>query len=532
MKNPPIKLSITTLSPINIGCDEVYEPSNFVISNNLLHHFNEADLISIFSEEDKKSLLNAINSNEPVEAIQKFFRENAEKFASVSTHQVEVAPDIINQYNKTAGRPAQIGGNTALFQISRTAFNPFDNQAYIPGSSLKGSIRTAYLDIINNGNQLPSNLKNKSIKNRSELLQQDLLNYTSKDLHDDPFSKLKIADTVTQHSSVPTKIIYAISKKKRPPKPNELPTSALKVFIEAIYDSLPNIFKTSINLDGKITWNILSNACNKFYLPQLKRELEHENLSRFLDKDWKTLISSFLLKAQPLIEQNKGFILRVGHHSGAESITLNGIREIKIMLAKGKGSEDRAETTQKRFACITKACESGLMPFGWIWVQIDNLEQTTPIDNLFLARSKSIIDNQKTRIQENINKQKKQVERLNELIKQQEEKSKQQKIAEEEKAKYEADLAKRSLNQRRILNLKQEYINKTSNPKWTKENAYAKTHTELNQLAKDALENESWSAEEKIAVADLIEEFLPKLVNFDIKDARKKMSLAKLRGQV
>ena len=37
-------LSISTLSPIHIGCDEVYEPSNFVIHDGLLHALDHAEL--------------------------------------------------------------------------------------------------------------------------------------------------------------------------------------------------------------------------------------------------------------------------------------------------------------------------------------------------------------------------------------------------------------------------------------------------------------------------------------------------------
>ncbi|TSE30395.1 type III-B CRISPR module RAMP protein Cmr6 [Tepidimonas charontis] len=61
-------------------------------------------------------------------------------------------------------------------------------------------------------------------------------------------------------------------------------------------------------------------------------------------------------------------------------------------------------------------------------------------------------------------------------------------------------------------------------------------HTEAQRLVKAALEGEGWTAEEKRALAEAIEAWLPKLVErFDRKDdwkeARKKLKLAALKGE-
>ncbi|MBM4130616.1 type III-B CRISPR module RAMP protein Cmr6 [bacterium] len=64
-----------------------------------------------------------------------------------------------------------------------------------------------------------------------------------------------------------------------------------------------------------------------------------------------------------------------------------------------------------------------------------------------------------------------------------------------------------------------------------KEAANAQIHTKARELAKAASEGMDWTVEEKCAVAHAIEEWLPKLVKVDMKDERKKMRLAALRGQ-
>lgn len=55
-------------------------------------------------------------------------------------------------------------------------------------------------------------------------------------------------------------------------------------------------------------------------------------------------------------------------------------------------------------------------------------------------------------------------------------------------------------------------------------------HAKANALAKQALETEGWTADEKSAVADAIETWLPQIVVVDIKEVKKKLKLNALRG--
>lgn len=63
-----------------------------------------------------------------------------------------------------------------------------------------------------------------------------------------------------------------------------------------------------------------------------------------------------------------------------------------------------------------------------------------------------------------------------------------------------------------------------------KERANQREHGWARELAKRALEASDWTPEEKSAAADAIEEWLPKVVQVDIKDERKKLKLGALRG--
>ena len=64
-----------------------------------------------------------------------------------------------------------------------------------------------------------------------------------------------------------------------------------------------------------------------------------------------------------------------------------------------------------------------------------------------------------------------------------------------------------------------------------KEKPNTQTHQMAQKLAKTALEDSTWTAEEKRAAADALTEWLPKVVSVDMKDERKKLKLAALRGE-
>lgn len=134
-------ITLTPLSPIHIGCDEDYIPTNFVIKDNLLHYLDMAVLADVLDDKRRDELGKCYT----LDTIQRFFKSNRQDFASLASHIVGVANEIAQTYEQMAGQ----SDNKNQFQIARTAYRPIDFSPYLPGSSLKGSIRTAWLDRIN-----------------------------------------------------------------------------------------------------------------------------------------------------------------------------------------------------------------------------------------------------------------------------------------------------------------------------------------------------------------------------------------------
>jgi len=527
------QITISTLSPVHIGCDEDYVPSNFVIKDKLLHFLNIAVIADELSDAERTDLGN----RNTVGAIQQFFKSKRERFASLASHRVEVVADIAREYEEKAGKSTQQGGGGAptynLFPISRTAYNPLNDSPYLPGGSLKGSMRTAWLNAANKEQPLQSADKiDKKYINRN--LQQRLLGYTNGKFENDPLRHLLVADAhhPEEGEPAPGRILYAVSKKKRL---SERGSAELKVYLETVQGLLADAFDGEIRFTGdKVSWAKLCDACNAFYFPQLQEALDHPHLSPMLDSTWRELLNGLLNEEMNDMRQHRqGFLLRVGKHSGAESVTLNGVRDIKILGKGGDRPTYRPETTEKRFASPSKKSESGLLPFGWVWVESceDSYQYVSrSMRDKLQPHTTKVREEQRERLQQIESAQQsrilaKQIAQQNRLQAEADERQK----AEEITAR-QAKLSAMKPNLRAIEELRTEIESKVGKGIKLKisDNFFGER---IKTLAKQALASPDWSKEEKIALADMLEEWGGKLMVLNPKDLRKKLSLAKLRGQ-
>ena len=331
-----------------------YEPSNFVIHDGLLHVLDESVLAETLTEIELKKLADIAVSQDAIPKLQAFFKSQASRFAEVAHHRAAVASGIVEEYAQKAGHVVQRGAGQdvySMFPIARTAFAPYRNTPYIPGSSIKGSIRTAWLNQKNKGNSLTTGKPQDKAASRQ--LQEKLLGYTANALENDPFRLVRVSDAMTDgdESPPPTQVMYAISKKKRL---SDRASPELRVFLETVPDAIPGRFSGELRLDKQIDWPSLCQACNDFYRPQIEAELNHHVLGDLLDPAWKRLMNGLLnQEIAELIRARQGFLLRIGRHSGAESVTLDGVRDIKILGKQGERHTFRPETTEKRFASQT-----------------------------------------------------------------------------------------------------------------------------------------------------------------------------------
>ncbi len=338
-----ITLKITTLSPIHIGNGEVYEPTNFIIDkDNILYGFKEELFIRAlppvqingYMESAKKGFI----------ALHQFTKANSEIAKKVANDKVKVKTGLSNGYEDKLKNPK---ANFHIYKTSKTMSKNEQSelQAYIPGSSFKGAMLTSYLEYL-------FKTEYKSDKNRFEALSRNFFDLKGDQL----FRYLKVSDSLVEKSS--STIGYAVNRSRS----GECEDSQMANIVEAIDKN--SIFKIDIRYDSNVlNINTILQSLNQHFKP-IYDSVIHE----FSDCSSPTVVSN--LKVMKFDSPNK-FILRVGKYSGARSISVAGVREIKIKTGRTTSEKQDEETTSWLFANTPKDI-TNLEPFGWLLIEIES----------------------------------------------------------------------------------------------------------------------------------------------------------------
>lgn len=383
-----LQARVSTLGPLHLGAGTDYYPTGYVIKAGYLHAFSDQALLHGLGGSGLSQLaqLAEKGSEDSLLGIQRQIHASADRLMPLASHSVWVASGVAALYDSRIGQVAQreSGGRRIQnkLQIQRTFANPYNHQPVIPGSAIKGAIRTAWLDHLNQGQPAqydPGNRRDG--KESSQDLQKRLLD--NRDVTDDPFSLLKISDAPYLHGDdiAATEVWFSISRKRRQ-LPNRSP-QGVQNLLECIGPWRALAFAFDIRfMDAsralrKTTTRAPANpaeliaVCNNYYLPKLMRELEElGEREGYFSQEWQQPLQNLLSgELGQALSNGKAMLLRLGKHSGAEDKTLNGVRQIKIMTGQGKLPEYRDRTTEIRLAAHQPADLKNLLPFGWVLVE-------------------------------------------------------------------------------------------------------------------------------------------------------------------
>lgn len=398
-------LAISTLSPVHVGCGEDYEPTHYVIDGETLYAFDPARLLAELKPAQRDELSRALDGRDPLLAAQRFFFRHTDLAKAIASHSAPVAPAAARFY---AGRVGQVanreeGGGRVInkLEIARTAFNPTNALPILPGSSLKGAMRTAVLE----------DLRQSRGNARFPLSDQDAARFsaTSRTANDmekhllggsfqeDPMRLVKLGDAGFLPGSYkardaqgnektierkPRTILFQANRTKCP---NQFEARAnIETLVECIPAGQPRALQATLGIERKagrgagtpglqLDWTTIARACNAFYRTRLEEEFDLIEANGFAGEAW---LKSARGRLAPqgiwgkAIAEDKGFLLRVGRHSGAESVTLDAPRKIRILGARGQppGWKDHATTVW--LAALEPRATTGMWPFGWVFVQL------------------------------------------------------------------------------------------------------------------------------------------------------------------
>lgn len=361
-----LNIYLQVISPVHIGCDEVYEPTGFVIdeSRKKLIAFDPLRFIKALSEDERKKFIELCMEG-TIASIPRLYGFMCRK--KISGREVDIAHGLTANYQRVKSLAkskdeSMIVQELNQFAISRTAFNPHTEKPYIPGSSIKGSLRTAYL------NKLAKAKKIAGWRGNAKDLEIKLLDGS---FETDPFRMVKVSDMLPI-GNAPTKIVYAVNKKKNKSKFEARgPFQILEVIQPgAVFEGTVNIQAPDpqARVKNPITEESLLQSLKNFYGAAFDSE---QKLMKDIGADQGVYIKT--KESFNNLLDSKAFIVRLGRHSGAEAVTIKDNRSIKIMQGRRNSPKysDAATTIWLASENSNPSSNEGLQPFGWVVLSLE-----------------------------------------------------------------------------------------------------------------------------------------------------------------
>ncbi len=387
-------LIVSTLSPVHVGCGEDYQPTEYVMDDGVFYQFNPVEALAD-NKSAREELAKICNGqgDTVLRDVQKFFFKRKDELISFSTQRLPVGEEMQKFYDQRVGKTTEIGKNTIhKLDIERTSHVLGADRPILPGSSLKGSIRTALLDHVHGGKPLADKRDAENKKNKwKELnpLSVTLRLCVPQKFELDPMRLIRIADmnVVAQHwfgNDIRFALNFKISGGE-----GKGPYQTLECLPPLLLESLGGDLAIldpaqARHADGEgkklphrdVTWGFkeVVARCNRYYCAHFRRELESEKFEPYLHKTWRKIMLDSLHGGglKRLLASGRAFLLRVGRHSGAESVTLNGARWIQ----QGKKWDKQPSTVW--LAGLKNKQEESLLPFGWLLLELND-EQRRPL---------------------------------------------------------------------------------------------------------------------------------------------------------
>ncbi len=309
-------LECEALSPIHIGSGEEINAYEYVISQKL-YKLDLDKLLLFLSQAERDNILRMLETNIVSYKnflVNKLTKSDPSLLKEVSSFSILVSKAVNNFYQEKSNDPLNLLP-VKLFQRGL-------NGPFVPGSSLKGAIRTAILfdryrpDL---NNLLKQNLRDlRTNKWENKVLR-------SRDAGDDPFKALKISDTFESLQTVVLNASVHTFRNGRWEK------DQYQILIEAVFNQtfkaelrmdtdLQNYMEMSGKSSNKITAEEIVESCRKFYYANLENELK-----RLVGSSAIKAYSNLQSKVREIVNNTNEltFPLRLGWGSGFEAVTLS-----------------------------------------------------------------------------------------------------------------------------------------------------------------------------------------------------------------
>lgn len=320
---------ILPLTAVHIGTGEELGPLNYIIGQNKkgerkYYRFSSERIASSFSGEDYAAFAEAVDQDNMIR-LRKLFqkninRNNALMYASF------VTAEVVDAYDTKFSDP---NNQLLVHEMYRTGKK---HEPVLPGSSLKGAIRTAVLNSLAEA----ASYDELQHERKAGFLEAKLLNYNFKKIAEDPFRGLRVSDgTVSGGSTQLVAKIY--NYRPHEANPSQRFLDKMQIFCETIagqYCSGDSEITCTMEIDDRVfkknKRTIIKN-CYDFYSKILNDEYKSfysseppianvlEQIGEFIDKE---------------AEKENVALIRIGRFSQRESMVIHKFAKRKQGISR------------------------------------------------------------------------------------------------------------------------------------------------------------------------------------------------------
>ena len=343
-------VNLHILSPIHVGTGQELDPFSFVISHEQLHLI---DLVKWIDEYPKREELYTMMNSDNFAYVRSYIAEKVDTEAATLCSIPVDSHVLLEAYEKAIQE--RDPRNQVL--ISPMTRNNVNMAAYIPGSSIKGAIRTA---ISNQFVRAAGVSPEDSGWGRS--------NYSQKifgPINRDPMRWMKLSDVPLRESG--TVIVEAKEYSTNPAKPLT-PKGHVEATCNLCHTGKPVVYPlrlamAAFELHGeRVDLAFAVDSLYQFYVPKYEEEYTRFFRARRANEIQKAI--SPMNAAVAGLKSNEALI-RIGHFSHVECVTLDEVRRPRTR--RGRDGRPLPWGT-------TRTLANGIYPFGWAKLEFVDLE--------------------------------------------------------------------------------------------------------------------------------------------------------------
>ncbi len=339
-------IQIEILTPLHIGSGEEIDPYEYVIKDGRLYKINLANFLYHLSPAEQKEF-DKLSSD--IVRLREFIRNKAE-FDQFSEFSVEVSSTVESVYET---KFQDIHNQLIVSPFIRELSSPF-----IPGSLLKGAIRTAVIFELFQGKV---NEKRRGDVFEAELLRSQRTRRDRKtgkpitrglDGEKDPFRAIKITDVRLPGNTTYVERVETFSRKSGKIEP--LNIQILKEITHCLFQNKHVTLAGELRIDDELikrNQEIKLKSINKNFILRACANFTH----RIIDNELRYFANHPIAKIYERLKnealEKESSLLRLGWGSGFDSVTVN-LKQ------------------QKPKSIQTRKLVDNVLPLGWTKIKI------------------------------------------------------------------------------------------------------------------------------------------------------------------